>query len=484
MSAWSHIFGLFSGGKSSYKAANRTRKQNKDWGSNNLGPNSAILDSNQTARNRAREAIRDNPHAQAGLEAYVSNLVGSGIVPRWKNSELQDLWDKWVIECDFDDCLDFCGLETLATTALISAGECFVRARYIDDPKAVVPLRLQLLESDICEDATSHTPDGNRKTLGIEFDHSGKRLSYWMYPDHPGELNQNSHHLTIPIPAREIAHLYRPTRPGQVRGMTWLATIIEKLYELERYEDAELKRKKFAASITAFITTPVETGDDLFGSDEGQDDDGNQIRGITPGGAYYGDPGEEFNLSQPAEVGSTTIDWVKQQLRDISMGYGVSYEMMSGDLSDVNYTSLRFGLSQFRRKCEQIQKNILIHKFCRKIGRWFVEAAVLSGKIDIPDFWDNPEEHTPEEWRAPGWEGVDQFKDAMADMLEVRAGFATLSEKIVERGEDPRTTLERIKAERETLLEMEITLDSNPNTTQKSGELHDLQTAAIINDIA
>jgi len=59
---------------------------------------------------------------------------------------------------------------------------------------------------------------------------------------------------TVRVPAAEVMHLFRPLRPGQIRGEPWLARALVKLNELDQYDDAELVRKKTAAMFAGFIT--------------------------------------------------------------------------------------------------------------------------------------------------------------------------------------------------------------------------------------
>jgi capsid protein len=58
----------------------------------------------------------------------------------------------------------------------------------------------------------------------------------------------------VRVPANDVLHIYKPLRPGQIRGEPWLSNILLKLYELDQYDDAELVRKKTAAMFAGFIT--------------------------------------------------------------------------------------------------------------------------------------------------------------------------------------------------------------------------------------
>ena len=110
-------------------------------------------------------------------------------------------------------------------------------------------------------------PNGNRVKAGIEFDGIGRRIAYHVYREHPGESALfGTAGETVCVPADQVLHLYRPLRPGQIRGVPWLAPVLLKLHELDQYDDAELVRRKTAALFAGFITRP---GDDaLMGEGE------------------------------------------------------------------------------------------------------------------------------------------------------------------------------------------------------------------------
>jgi capsid protein len=64
------------------------------------------------------------------------------------------------------------------------------------------------------------------------------------------------------VPDAEVMHLFRSLRPGQLRGVPWMANALLRLLELDQYDDAELLRKKFAAMMMGFITR--QNPDDAF----------------------------------------------------------------------------------------------------------------------------------------------------------------------------------------------------------------------------
>ncbi|MEM4239399.1 MAG: phage portal protein, partial [Nitrososphaerota archaeon] len=261
------------------------------WQVPSAGPTQSVSESLATIRARARHLVRNNPIAASAVEEWVSNLIGSsGITPRWNlddmklKSELQALWSRWCEEADADGVYDFTGLQGLVARELIEAGEVFVRIRYRRATDGFsVPLQLQVLESDLVDELYSTVlPSGNVVRCGIELDKIGRRVAYWMFQEHPGEVTPFSS-VSIDkkrIPAEQIIHVYRPLRAGQLRGISWLAPVIISLYELDQYEDAELVRKKTAAMFGGFI---IEGGEPQLGVPLGADDLGRDIVALEPG---------------------------------------------------------------------------------------------------------------------------------------------------------------------------------------------------------
>jgi lambda family phage portal protein len=123
--------------------------------------------------------------------------------------------------------------------------------------------------------------NGNQIRCGIEFDKIGRRVAYHFYRKHPGDTtDQSGKGEIVRVPASEILHLYRPQRPGQIRGVPWISPALVKLYLLDQYDDAELDRKKVAALFAGFITKNAPE-DNLLG--EGAPDaTGSAVAGLVP----------------------------------------------------------------------------------------------------------------------------------------------------------------------------------------------------------
>src|SRR5512134_3499623 len=81
-------------------------------------------------RDRSRDLVRNNPYAAKATHAVVSNLVGTGIMPRARsidadvNEAADRLWARFAEACDADGLTDFSGLQALIVRAMAESGEC------------------------------------------------------------------------------------------------------------------------------------------------------------------------------------------------------------------------------------------------------------------------------------------------------------------------------------------------------------------------
>jgi lambda family phage portal protein len=164
-------------------------------------------------------------------------------------------------------------------------------------------------------------------------------------------------------------------------------------------------------------------------------------------------------------------------LREIAAGIGITYEQLTGDLTGVNYSSIRAGLLEFRRRCEMLQWHTIIFQFCQPIARRWMDTAVAAGLIRIPEgnYSRNRRKYYRIDWRTQRWQWVDPLKDSMAALLEVRGGFRPRSSVIAEMGEDAEDT-DRVYAEDAARADgLGLVFDSDPRQTEKSGALHAAQ---------
>jgi len=466
-----------------HEAAGRGRRS-LAWMPGNPGAVAAMLATHTDLRIKSRDLVRRNAWAQAALDAFVANAVGTGIKPqslsgdeRFK-ADVQALWRDWTEEADAAGQTDFYGLQALACRSMLEGGECLIRLRprRVEDGLAV-PLQLQLLESEhLPIHLNTDLPSGNAVRSGIEFDALGRRVAYHLYRSHPEDgrlapMSGQGGMETVRVDAREVIHLYRVLRPGQIRGEPWLSRALVKLNELDQYDDAELVRKKTAAMFAGFVTR--QNPEDSLMGEGAANGDGIALAGLEPGTLQILEPGEDIKFSDPADVGSSYSEFLRTQFRAVAAAIGITYEQLTGDLTGVNYSSIRAGLLEFRRRCEMVQHGVLVHQMCRPVWAAWMKQAVLSGALDAPGFArggpTRRRQYLAVKWIPQGWQWVDPEKEYKAMLMAIRAGLMSRSEAISANGYDAEDVDREVAADNQRADDLGLIFDSDPRYTSKDG---------------
>jgi lambda family phage portal protein len=240
------------------------------------------------------------------------------------------------------------------------------------------------------------------------------------------------------------------------------------LHELDQYDDAELVRKKTAAMFAGFVTR-LAPDDNLLG--EGLSDaNGIALAGMEPGTMQMLEPGEDIKFSQPADVGGSYSEFLRMQFRAVAAAMGVTYEQLTGDLTQVNYSSIRAGLLEFRRRVESLQHGVIVHQLCRPIWQAWMDQAVLEGALHLPNFAaGNPQtrrQYLGVKWIPQGWQWVDPLKEIDAMKAAIRSGLMSRSEAISSNGYDAEDMDREIAADNARADGLGLVFDSDPRHDQ------------------
>ncbi|GIX10659.1 MULTISPECIES: phage portal protein [Acetobacterales] len=429
-----------------------------------------------TVARRARDAVRNDPYASRIVDLWTGNAVGAGITTRWPDDPHRRAWQRWAesTACDAEGRLDLYGLQALVMRAVVESGECFIRFLMVP-PSAANPigLRLQVLESDHLDTARNGMVEGAPTIQGIALGEAGEPVGYWLFPTHPGAwMLPGVRMASERIPAAEVLHVYRKRRPGQLRDVSWLAPVLLRLRDLGDYEAALLMKAKIEACLAAVVT---EEGDEaLTGTASGllRDAQGRAVESFEPGMILYRRGMGSVEVVNPSGGGSHAA-FARRALEAAAVGAGLTYDQVSGDLTQANYSSLRAGKIEFRRLCEQVQYGMLIPMLVRPVADRFHQQGALLGLWDaeMPD----GVSHVP-----PAHEMIDPLKDTTALIAQVRAGFVPQPEAAGAFGYDFRAAVEMIREANALLDDAGLALDTDPRRVAKSGAAQDAAQMAAI----
>lgn len=378
-------------------------------------------------RSRAKYFARNNPNIVSAVDSLVANIVGNGIRPQPRHPDpdvrerLGDLWEDWQERADVTGCHDFYGLQALAVRQMVEAGEAFCRYLVRDGA-----LRLQLLSPDqLPFDDHRRVDGGGLVRAGVEVDADGAPVGFHFRRARPGDVHSPVE--VARIPAADVAHVFNQLEPGQPRGVTWLLPILLTMLDFDAYEDATLVRQKVAAMAAGAVI-------DMNGEQTGVTGRGDGFAEAEwgPGTLFRLDPGQDIRWFNPPDTGNHA-EFTKHKLRMIAVGIGATYELISGDYGEHNYSSLRASYIELRRRVRQIQHGPITHQLLRPTWRRFIDHLALSGEIDLADLQARPRAYSAE-WLAPRFEAADPLKDIKAELAEIRAGLKSRSQAARERG--------------------------------------------------
>lgn len=410
-----------------------------------------------TLRAKARALVQNVPYVAAGLEALVANTIGTGIATYATGvnaARMNAAWARWCKVCDADGRLDWAGIQAAAYRAMEQDGEVLIRLRpRLASDGLPVPLQIQLLEVDwIDTSRTTGALSGGRIVNGIEYDQLGRVVAYWLWTSHPGEAGVHLARMrreSQRVPAASIIHLYAPERPGQGRGITRLAPIIARVRDLQLYEDAELARKNLEARLSVLVSGDVNAlaNPPQWG---GQVDTNAQQTGdlgeLRSGAITSLPPGLNVTTVAPNPAPGY-VDSVKHHLHVIAVGMGVTYEQLTGDMREVNFSSARVRQADFRRQVESRQWLCVIPRMVEPVYQAFVDAGMLIGQWRTDYACDHS---------TPKWEYVNPQQDAESELKLISSGLLTISESLRRRGYKPEAVFAELQSDFARLRELGV----------------------------
>lgn len=460
-----------------------------DWSALNTSADSEILTSLRLLRARSREMVRDNAHARNAVRIVQNNVVGTGIGlqaqvvnARGKlvdsiNNQIEDAWTRWSDRktCHTAGLLGLPDILRLVMGQLVEAGEVLIRKVHQPFGGSKIPFALEVLEADRLMDTwqTAQAPNGNTIRMGVEIDAWGRPVAYWLYPTHPGDYQFRTFVPSkfIRVPAEEMIHLYIVERWPQTRGVPWFHAVLRRINDMKGYSDAEIVAARASANIVGFIKAPEpQAGDDIVNQQRVIDSEPGTFKQLLPGEDFVG-----FNPSRP---NAALEPFMRFMLREMAAGVGTSYESLSRDYSQSNYSSSRLALLDDRDLWRVLQ-GWLIRNCLAEIHREWLQAAVLAGEVKVADYYLNQAKYEKVRFKPRGWTWIDPTREVQAFKTAVRCGFMTVADVIAQTGggQDAEDVFKSRRQELDMMADNDLVFDTDPAQTDDKGKGQAVQPA-------
>jgi lambda family phage portal protein len=439
-----------------YTGARASRRQTSEWSytKGNDADGDTLLDL-PTLRDRSRDLVRNEPLATGAIGGTVTSVVGTGLALQSRidrdvlglSEEQAEAWQKkteseyrlWAesTACDATRTQDIYGLQALAFRAALESGDVFATTPMREVRGQPYKLCLQLIEADQCSNENNRA-DSNECAGGVKLDAFRAPVGYWFQDGHPGAL-RGSRKWTYyeafgsRTGRRQIIHLYDKLRPGQTRGVPWLAPVIETLKMLGRYTEAELMAAVIAGMFTVFVESarggldPADSSG--IGEETGAQASDNSVK-MGVGAIVDLNPGEKISTANPGRPNPAFEGFVMALSRFVGIALELPVEVLIKHFSS-SYSASRAALLE-AWKFYNKRRAWLAQMFCNPVYELWMDEAVATGRIAAPGYFDDPlmrRAYLGAEWVGDGPISVDPVKDITAAKLRIDACMSTLQKE-------------------------------------------------------
>lgn len=462
-----------------------------DWLTQSMGivnPDKAEL---QTLRERTQELNRNNPLSSSITDTLMVNVIGQGLQPqsRLRAKELgisaeeakdlrrqaENIFDRWQKQEKFRN------KQAVAFRKVVEDGEIIANLPAPENSEAwrFLRRRVELIEADRLGGAAFFREGVFQ---GIEVDQDTKEpKKYWIR-----KANLTTNEYEIPryewagIPARDsrgrplILHNFLVKRPGQLRGIPFLAPALVHFKHLGDYFHSTVVTAKLAAFISLVITTSDPTGSIPLARQTG-------LPGATLGGG--GAPkeiwepasvlrlglGETATLMDPKNVQESFGPFMEVGQRILGACAGMPYELLLKDFSKTNYSSARAALLEARRWF-MFLRAWFGWEHCQPIWELVLEEAYLAGEFHAKNFYQFQDEYCRAQWIGGGWGWVDPVKEVGASIAAILARLSTHADELAGQGKDWEDVFEQLVQEQQYAKALGLAELATPKSFSTQGE--------------
>lgn len=447
---------LFVERAAAFEAAKDTRRT-EGWWSKNSGPNSDLRQAWYWLVKRHQDLVDNDAYASRAIGVIVNNWIGDGVMstPVGATKRYGQLWKRWCDspDSDFYGTHDWYGNQAVGARTTAVRGAVLLRKRVhpeLLDRYGIVPLQVQTLEPDWLD---FNKDNGIDILFGQQFDNAGRLQGYWIRNKHPGEMILGSG-IQIQsefVPKEEISLHFDSRRAGQRMGLPFGTAAILTLRDMGDIRAAQQMKDKIAACFFGVLTDPDGENDPTktgFGLDT-----------IEPGAIEHLPPGRDFKAFTPPTSGDF-VSTHREYAHAVAAAYEITYESLTGDLSNVNFSSFRGGWLEFSRRIAYLRGKVTVPGMLAPVCRWHDELARMAGLLKGPMEWT----HTP-----PRREMIDPTREIPALILAVRGGLMSLSEVQRSFGYVPSELIDELAVDLQTARDRGLTLSVDPGLVSDSG---------------
>lgn len=400
-----------------------------------------------------------------GISYEVGRELGSQIDAQW------EMHAYGIHFCaDAERTKSFGQLLRMSAAHIFHDGEALGLVEYAWDEPTLFKTRLRMVDPDRLSNPNG-MPDSATLRGGVEKNANQVPQRYWIREGHPSDLGAVPNMTWTPwerystnLGRPQVLHAFDQLRAGQTRGITRFASVLKLFRSLSKFTDKTIEAAALNALFLGFVKSnagpsAVKEGfeaEDLAGF-AGERDDYYRDNPVEVEGVQFPVLGldDEVQMQTTARDTSGFDGFTRSILRLIAAALGVTYEELSMDFSQTNYSSARAALLVAWKETLALRGLIEQQIAWPYFAAWLEEAfdlGIIRPPEGAPDFYDAIDAYVEGRWRGPGRGHIDPTKEILAAAARMEAGITTLEDECADYdGSDWEEKLEqqaRIKARR------------------------------------
>ncbi len=468
---------------------------------------------------RTRDVLRNDAYVRGGAVIHQDNIVGSlyalnakpvsrilgpDFDESWEEefqAEVEErftLWaespDNWV---DASRVNTFTEMVRLAVGVHVAAGEVLASVEWLRDAGRPFNTAIQFIDTDRLSTPATE-PDNPRIVGGVEKNARGAPIAYHIRVAHPSDWRMPGRNMKWKrVPARkpwgrlQIIHILEQNRPDQTRGVAEMVAALKEIRITKQFRDVVLQNAVVNATYAASIESDLPSAEvfaALGGVDNPAEAMGQWAASYLSQIAEYSGgaknlaldgvriphlfPGTKLHLHKPGDGGPLGQDFEQSLLRYIAAALGISYEQLSRDYTNTNYSSARAAMAETWKRMGAL-KRMVADRFATTIYRLWLEEVVNKGILtSLPraaraEGWLYQDQRLDAlsrcDWIGASRGQIDELKETQAAVLRLKYNLTTEEDEIARMGRDWRATKRQRAREKAMDRELGLETPQDPN---------------------
>ena len=392
-------------------------------------------------RATSRSKYNNNGFYAAPIKAAVDHVVGSGLrakstiivrkIPNMtegRKKEVEQMFDDyfnaWASSpfCDVTAKDNFYEIQRLAYKLYKRDGDCFSLLP-LKNIAGKETIQIKLIGAEVVE------CDVDGFSNGIKTNKDRMPLAYAI-AQKDGTVKKVK---SFSKGKKNVLHIFERDRASSVRGVPFLTPVMRDIDAIDNYMKYELNAAKLSAIFFGSITTSSDT--DIFGNEVdllSGDQKQTQKNTVKENSITQLGPGEELKIHTQGRDNPNYDKFIMTSMKKVASQTRIPLEIILTQFLS-SYSASRAAMLQMQ-KFVKPERNLFISSFIKPIRDQVITWGVLSGDLDIPDFFENRSAYLQCMWIGDPMGSVDPQKDVKAKATAIDAHLLTREQATVELG--------------------------------------------------